>query len=194
MESDDVTNQKSKPSEKALIEAFKENCSHLRRTENGRLQFTYVYSILITAVLTLLGSSGPEAFQVIRPYSTSIVGFIVLLSFLGYLLTLRANYMIHEHLVKIKKIMEDLNVAGYNVRPPERGIWKMIKIRRIFEILYTVMLIAWLTVFLHMILGNVNFIVPLWIVLTIILITILIVLRFRLRSEQRKEDSDPIPP
>ncbi|KYK38743.1 MAG: hypothetical protein AYK18_16730 [Theionarchaea archaeon DG-70] len=186
MKSDNTKNQVSKPSEKALIEVLKENRSHLRHIENGRLQFTYVYSILITAVLTLLGSRGAIAFQVTRPYSTSIVGFIVLLSFLGYLLTLRANYVLHRHLEKIKKTMDDLNLTDYMARPPEGRIWKIIKARHIFEMLYTAMVIAWLAVFLYLILGNGNFIIPLWAVLTIILTIILIVFRLQLRSASLK--------
>lgn len=188
MKSDDTKNQESKPNEKALIEAFKENWSHFRHIENERLQFTYVYSILIIAVLTLLGSSDPIV-QVSPPYSTLIVGFMALFSILGYLLILRANYMLHKFLEKIKEIMDELKLTEFKAGPSEKGIWKEIKIRRIFEILYAAMLIIWLTMFLYLILDNVKFIIPLWAVITIILI-ILIVFRFWLWREQIKEKKE----
>lgn len=121
MTNDNVENQELEPSEKALIEAFKQNWLHFRHIENERLQFTYVYSILIIAALTLLTSSSLNKFQVTNSYSLFLVGFVVLLSFHGYLLILRANRVLSKYMEKIGKIVYDLNLTNHVALPSERG-------------------------------------------------------------------------
>lgn len=180
----DAKNQESKPNEKVLIEAFKQNWLHFRHVEKERLQFTYVYSILIIAILTLLARSGLNIFRDADSYSCSLVGFTVLLSFLGYFYILRANYVLSKYIKKIERITSDFNLMDYMALPSETGMWKIIKVRYIFEMLYSIMLIVWSAAFLYMIFGNTNLVIPVWTVLIIFLIAILVIFRVRLKGEE----------
>jgi hypothetical protein len=180
----DAKNQESKPNEKILIEAFKQNWLHFRHVEKERLQFTYVYSILIIAILTLLARSGLNIFRDSDPYSCSLVGFTVLLSFLGYFFILRANYVLGKYIKKVERITSDFNLMDYMALPSDTGIWKILKVRYIFEMLYFITVIVWSAIFLYMIFGNTNFVIPVWVVLIILFAIILVILRIRLKNEE----------
>jgi len=181
MTNKNILKGKSEPSKKILVEALKQNWLHFRHIENQRLQFTYVYSILVIAALTILIGRGLNTFRITHPYSLFLVGFVVLLSFLGYLLTLRANFVLFLFSEKIKKTAHDLNLANHMALWSEKGIWKIVKVRNIFELFYAVILIAWITVFLYMVFGNLRFLLPVWTILVIFLTIVLIVFRSRLR-------------
>jgi len=181
MTNKNILKGESEPSEKLLVEALKQSWLHFRHIENQRLQFTYVYSILVVAALTILMGSGLNTFRITYPYSLFLVGFVILLSFLGYLLTLRANFVLFLIAEKIKKTAHDLNLANHMALWSEKGIWKIVKVRNIFELFYAMILIGWITVFLYMVFGNLRFLLPVWMVLAISLTIVLIAFRSRLR-------------
>ncbi len=72
--------------EKVLTDILSENWKHIRHIENGRLQFTIVYSGLIGAMLAILEKVSSKL-----PFLLFLSLFFTLLSLFGLLWTIKAN-------------------------------------------------------------------------------------------------------
>ena len=77
------------PNEKSLIAALNQNWQHVRHIENERLQFTYIYVILVAGILAFLEKFGFSGHIYLIP-------FLVIFSFFGLINTpVLLYYMLH---------------------------------------------------------------------------------------------------
>lgn len=138
--------QESIPYERVLIEALNQNWLHIRHIEHERQQFTYVYALLISAILTLLAKP-IDRLQIDYLYLILLLLFLVLLSFFGVLWTAKAHLEIHNHVSSIERIKIRLDLESYMATPIEfKGmVGKITKIGKLFRIFYIIMTSAWLT-------------------------------------------------
>jgi hypothetical protein len=115
-----------------LLEALKENYEHFRHVENERLWFTNIYAIIAGAILTF--------FKEGRIFVHSTI-FLIILSILGLLMSLRLKADIQDFQHKIIEIATKLKVRDLCGLGAQRGFTVYFKLRDIFIIFYICMLI-----------------------------------------------------
>jgi hypothetical protein len=134
-------NQQSKPNQKdskVLMEILTQNWLHIRHIENQRLQFTSIYTLLVAGILAFLGNFGFSG-------QAYLVGFLVIFSIFGLIVTLKVNLEFDNHLARIKKVIKDLHLEDYMATPTRyKGIGKIIRVRNVFILFYLILLLMWL--------------------------------------------------
>jgi len=133
--------------ERILSDILSENWLHVRHIESERRQFMYIYSVLIGAILTILGSGIFTALES-SGFTILLVLFLTLLSLLGLLWTLKANIEIHNLFDKIGIIALCLDVRDKVGLPVQHRI----SIGELFETFYSLMLAFWITALVYLIL------------------------------------------
>lgn len=123
--------------EKSLLEALNQNWQHIRHIENERLQFTYLYVVLTVGILAFL-----EKFSLSNYFYLII--FLVIFSVFGLIFTLKVNIAFDNYMEGIKNIISILQLESYMGYPNYKGIGKIISLRYIFILFYTLMLLIWL--------------------------------------------------
>jgi hypothetical protein len=115
-----------------LLEALKENYEHFRHVENERLWFTNIYAIIVGAILTF--------FKEGRIFVHSTI-FLIILSILGLLMSLRLRADIADFQHKIIEIATKLKVRDLCGLGAQKGFTVYFKLRDIFIAFYGCMLI-----------------------------------------------------
>jgi hypothetical protein len=115
-----------------LLEALKENYEHFRHVENERLWFTNIYAIIVGAIITF--------FKEGRIFVHSTI-FLIILSILGLLMSLRLKADIQDFQHKIIEIATKLKVRDLCGLGAQKGFTVYFKLRDIFIIFYVCMLI-----------------------------------------------------
>ena len=126
------------PNEKSLIAALNQNWQHVRHIENERLQFTYIYVILVAGILAFLEKFGFSG-------HIYLILFLVMFSFLGLIVTLKIGLEFDNHISRIKEIVKKLHLDEFMGLPTSySGIGKIIRVKNAFIGFYVIMFLMWL--------------------------------------------------
>lgn len=172
------------PNERILVEVLKQNWSHIRHMENGRMQFTYIYAVLLTAVLAI----GPQcnSMDSRNSYQMFLALFFVMFSFLGYVLTSKIDLEIKNHVGKIRNIIKLQKLDNFMSLPQEYPgkIGRIIKSRYIFKIFYFIFFVFWLGLLSYMIFDSIS--IPVWAIPPITATSVLIAAEYQLNKESEE--------
>jgi hypothetical protein len=119
-----------------LLEALRENYEHFRHVENERLWFTNIYAIIVGAILTFFKEGRIEG----RIFVYSMI-FLIILSTLGLLMSLRLRADVQDFQDKIIAIATKLKVRDLCGLGAQKGFTVYFKLRNIFIFFYGCMLI-----------------------------------------------------
>jgi hypothetical protein len=121
--------------EAILIESFR----HWRYIENLRQGFTAVWAAIVAGVLAFISQT--ENFLVNIASIPALI-FLILLTFLGFLMSIRLSNNIEPCEHNIRETLTNANFAKYDpTRGWEKGITRHFRLRRFFVLSYFVALI-----------------------------------------------------
>ena len=148
-------NQKGEKTDRAesmLLTILEESFRHWRHIETLRQGFTAVWAAIVAGVLTFV-SQTENFFENIASIPTLI--FLILITLLGFLMSLRLSNNIKPCEYNIREILKSAKLDKYDLTKGwEKGITKHFRLRRIFVLAYFVALI-FLTSLVILILGGV---------------------------------------
>jgi len=115
-----------------LLEVLKENYNHFRHVENERLWFTNIYAIIVGSIFTFVKEG--------RVFILSTI-FLIILSILGFLMSLRLKADVEDFQQKIIAISTQLKVRDLCGLGAQKGFTIYFKLRDIFIYFYFCMLL-----------------------------------------------------
>jgi hypothetical protein len=120
---------------------LEQNWLHLRHIEDQRMWFTNVYGVIVAGTLAFVSQNAHIALDALR----IILGFLLLLSVLGFGQTIKTNAEIGVILDKIHEMCREKGFLDYVDFVKLRQGWrKIISIRRIYAVFYFVMIVFFL--------------------------------------------------
>lgn len=139
-------NMKSSELNKEQLELIKclieQNWLQARHVEDERLWFTNIYFIVVSGILSYLGSSKTS---LIDPVFRCLLLFFLLFAFLGLIVTLKLSAELGNHINKIEKILNEkaIDLKDYMGLPINVGLWKYFKVRHAFLLFYIFTIVLW---------------------------------------------------
>ncbi len=125
---------------KCIIE---QNWLHARHAESNLLWYNNLYFSVVTAVLVYLGSSLANPYSIIY---NGLLMFLFLLSIFGFIITSKLSAEFGNHMDGIRKMLNEkaIDLKDYMAFPLNTGIWKHMKVKKLFKLLYVVTSTLWL--------------------------------------------------
>ena len=112
---------------------FRENWEHVRHVENEHLGFTSVYIVVVAGVLAFLSQKGAE-----DKVSSYLVWLLVVLSFIGALISFCLGADMKAHSLKLKALAQNSGLAEYFTFGAEAGWTRFVQLRALFPLMYLV--------------------------------------------------------
>jgi len=119
-------------------EMLKLHWEHYRHIETERYWFMSVYAATIGAILTIALKSS----DTIPGWDQNlIIIFLMVLSFIGFLINMRWSQALKHFATNIEKISKTLSVTA-NFEVPSKGVWKILSTKNLFPAFYFFVLIV----------------------------------------------------
>jgi hypothetical protein len=136
-ESDIIVNANLKNN--LTVALLEQSLLHWRHIENLRQGFTTVWSAIIAGVLAFV-SQTPDFLN--NPATVPALSFLVILTVLGLLMSLRLSYNIKPCEESINSILQTTELERYNlIKGWQKGVTRHFRLRRIYSLTYFIALI-----------------------------------------------------
>jgi len=134
-----LNDEESSHSNTLLLAILEESFRHWRHIENLRQGFTAVWAAIVAGVLTFI-SQTPNFLENVA--AIPALAFLILLTTLGLLMSLRLSNNIKPCEDNILEILESAHLGKYNpIKGWKKGITKHFRLRRLFVLTYFVALV-----------------------------------------------------
>lgn len=119
---------------------YRQAWENVRYIKNERLWFTNIYALVVAATLSFLhGALGESVFGL------ALLGFLIVFSVLGLLMSLRLRAELEDWLVKIRALVREADVPDHaTTSEVSFGLLSSMQFRWLFPIFYLVATIAFL--------------------------------------------------
>jgi hypothetical protein len=116
-----------------LLAIFQQSWENVRHIKNERMMFTNIYAIITAGVLSLLNT--------VRGHwnlETLLIGFLLFLSVIGLLSSLRLKAELDECLINIERLLESVDLEEFMAMGKgARGQMRLPKFRWLFPLFYS---------------------------------------------------------
>lgn len=112
----------------------------MRYIRNERLWFTNIYALVVAATLSFL-----HAVEEDSGFSLVLLGFLIVFSVLGLVMSLRLRAELEDWLIKIRSLVRDISLPDHTATNEAGfGLLRYVQFRWLFPVFYVVATIAFL--------------------------------------------------